>query len=276
MAEVPYGPVMETSTNKPQKRVLGDDITNFDTTTGPPKQKKKNSPPDEFVGGWSADDLSSSEPHSDATEGSVMARQTYGFTLVLQQRHSSEIASSVEFYVHKAPNAVEAVQARKSGKAMTFVPTPEQPLEQMPTGGGVCHVKNASKISPDVVGVNESYVDSTKKARDRQARQLEGKSKGPLKKGETRARPFRLWRSDREEQSASPWYTDCQTAFRDCKRRWPNVDKKHPDFETTRMGKNVVLLLPGKDPRKIPGCSAKWKSLRDNTKWKLEWKKPGA
>ena len=197
MAEVPYGPVMKPSTDAPPKREFAANITNKDTTTSPPKRQKTESPPDEFVGGWSAADLSSSEPHSDATIEGTMARQTYGFPLVVQLRHSSEIASSTEFYVHKAPNAVDAVQARRSGALLTFVPTPEQPLEQMPTGGGVSHVNNVSKISSDVVGVNEGLSAAAKKAHEVIARKKQARGTGSTVKGETRAPSFSVWFDDK-------------------------------------------------------------------------------
>ena len=79
------------------------------------------------------------------------------------------------------------------------------------------------------------------------------------------------------DKEASPWYTHGKKAVEDCKRRWPNVAKTHPDYATTKMTNDLVQLLQGKDPRSIHGCSRKSMiSLRDNTKWKLEWKKPGA
>ena len=199
MAGVTYGPFMKTASGEQPKRVFGD-ITNAEnSTTGPPKQKKKESPPDEFVGGWSAVDLSSSEPHSDATEESEVARRTYGMRAVLQRRHAPQITEDVTFYEHKAPNAVEAAKARQSGVALlAFVPTSEQPFEEMPLDGGVSHTSHVPEISSDVVGVSEIGQQQSKVAIEAHARQRQAKIKGrkggpKTTKGTTYAASFSVW-----------------------------------------------------------------------------------
>ena len=196
MAEVPYGPFMKTAPGKPPKRVF-DNISNKGTTTGPPKKpKKKPSVKTQYVGGWSEADLSSSEPHSDATEESEVARRTYGMRAVLQRRHAPQISKDTEYYDHVEPNAAKAAKARQSGGGLlTFVPTSEQPLEDMPIDGGISHTSHVPEISSDVVGVNEVNAASGALGHEANARkkQKQGKGKGKGTAGVTRAPPFKVW-----------------------------------------------------------------------------------
>ena len=95
----------------------------------------------------------------------------------------------------------------------------------------------------------------------------------------SRGPQFRLWLSSKEGPEDSPWYSDCTRAVADCKRRWPNVAKKHPDFETTKMTYNLLSALSGRNVRKLCKSEAEVRTLANtvaNTNWKLEWKKLGA
>ena len=275
MAEIIDADMTPAADVQLQKRSFAADITNQNTTTSSRKKSKPESPPDEFVGGWSEADLSSSEPHSDATEGSEVARRTYGMRAVMQRRQAPKITEDVTFYEHKAPNAVEAAKARQSGVALlAFVPTSEQPLEEMPIDGGVSHTSHVPEISPDVVGVNEVMAASAALGREVNARKKQSKTSGGFrKKGSKIAPEFRVWLSTKEGPEASPWYTDVPKAAADCKRRWPvETAKGYPDYAITKITKQLISLLQGTSPAKFLGSQERIKWDRDNTKWQLAWK----
>ena len=56
-------------------------------------------------------------------------------------------------------------------------------------------------------------------------------------------------------------------ALADCKRRWPNVDKNHPDYATTKITKDLLMVLQGTPLRKFEKSTQKGLERdRDNTK----------
>ena len=261
MAGVTYGPFMKTASGEQPKRVFGD-ITNAEKTTmGPPKKpKKKKSPPDEFVGGWSETDLSSSEPHSDATEESEVARRTYGMRAVLQRRHAPQIAEAVTFYEHKAPNAVEAAKARQSGGGLlTFVPTSEQPLEDMPIDGGISHTSHVPEISPDVVGVNEKYAASGAYGREVKARKKQSCGIGSRPSKGTVFSPSFSVRFDGE--LVGKYEGRWASALPDIKHKCPGK----------KLTQNMLSCLLGINKRKLMSEHPCLKDQLDATKFTAEY-----
>ena len=62
-------------------------------------------------------------------------------------------------------------------------------------------------------------------------------------------------------------------AVADCKKRWPNVAKTHPDYATTKMTQDLAQVMQGKSIRTFEASKqAGLKRARDITKWKLAWK----
>ena len=78
-----------------------------------------------------------------------------------------------------------------------------------------------------------------------------------------------MWRGDREDQEATPWYTNSNDAYKSCLLRWPNVAKDHADYATTKMTKEMLHVMQGKSARKFPPGVGKAVKV---TKWKLALK----
>ncbi|CAH0380294.1 unnamed protein product [Pelagomonas calceolata] len=222
MAEIIDADMTPAADLRQQKRSFAKDITNKDTTTSSRKKSKPESPPEEFVGGWSTEDLSSSEPHSDATEESEVARRTYGMKAVVQRRHAPQISKDTNYYEHVEPNAAKAAKARQSGEGLlTFVLTSEQPLEDMPIDGGISHTSHVPEISSDVVGVHEARSAGAKNSNEVQSRKKQGRgkgTKGPKLKGVTRSPPFTVWFGD---ELVGKYEGGWQSALPDIKRKRP-------------------------------------------------------
>jgi hypothetical protein len=261
MAEVPYGPVMKPSTDAPPKRVLGDDITNKDTTTSPPKRQKtapKKKVRGPYVLKWTDADRHNSKPHSDATKEGAAVVRTYGLPLTLQARHSPDIASSTVFYALEAPNAAKAAKARKSGEMAKFVPTSEQPLEQPPINGGVSHKSSAFEISPDVVGVNEGKAASAALGNKVKARKKQARGNGSKVKGVARAPSFRVWF---DGELVGKYEGALPKVAPDIKQKRPG-EYMSQEMLSCLLGKNKQKLM-----RRLPSLEKKLKETKFTAEW---------
>ena len=251
-----------------QKRSFAADITNQGESQ--PK-KPKQDPKKKVLFEWSDADMANSKARVDATKAARACRRPYATIAALQLRHAPKsLSPNAAFYEHASPSAVDAVKARRSGVTLGA----KQPLKKRPLFGGMAHVSNAPAAPANIVGVNEKIAVASKKGIERQARQKQTQ-KGWATAGVTRAPEFRMWRIDQEGPEDSPWYTDTQKAEVDCKRRWPNVAKTHPDYETTKMTNKLLRALTGRSPRSICGSRAEARTLEKTvaaTKWKLAWK----
>ena len=263
---------MKTSTNESQKRVFGD-ITNAKKKTKKTKKKKpKKEPLKKYTVNWSAAERARKEAPSDATKLSDALRQPYGVATRIQETHAPTIKPTAAFRVHEGADVLAAVKARKSGAAPS---APAGRLEKDPLWGGIAHADNAPAPPANIVGVDEKCAAASKKGRERQARQKQGRGKGGPRatKGSTFAPQFRLWRDDQEGPEAAPWYASYKDAVADCKKRWPNVAKTHPDYATTKMTQDLAQVMQGKSIRTFEASKqAGLKRARDITKWKLAWK----
>ena len=276
MADVTNDVDMETAADERLKRVFGD-ITNGEKKTKKTKKKKpKKEPPKKYTVNWSAAERARKEAPSDATKLSDACRQPYGVVTPIQETHAPKIKPSAAFHEHEGADAVKALQARKSGAAPS---APAGRLAKRPLWGGISSRKNAPLPPANIVGVHEINAANGKLGCELQQRKKQmNAAKMP---GSTLEKPsFQIWRKDKEIQEASPWYTGVSSAtLADCKRRWPNVAKKHPDFETTKMTYNLLSALSGRNVRKLCKSEAEVRTLANtvaNTNWKLEWKKLGA
>jgi len=273
MAEVD---VKMTSAAEDQKRKFAADVTN--KPQGKTQRKKPKQDPKELVRfEWSDVDMASSKARVDATILARECRRPYDVTTAVQERHAPKsLPQSAAFYEHEGADAVAAVQARRSGAAPS---APAGRLAKRPLWGGISSRKNAPLPPANIVGVHEINAANGKLGCELQQRKKQmNAAKMP---GSTLEKPsFQIWRKDKEIQEASPWYTGVSSAtLADCKRRWPNVAKKHPDFETTKMTYNLLSALSGRNVRKLCKSEAEVRTLANtvaNTNWKLEWKKLGA
>ena len=280
MSDVRNDVEMQSAADERQKRAFGD-ITNGEKKTKKTKKKKpKKEPPKKYTVNWSAAERARKEAPSDATKLSDALRQPYGVATRIQETHAPTIKPTAAFRVHEGADVLAAVKARKSGAAPS---APAGRLEKDPLWGGIAHADNAPAPPANIVGVDEEVAAASKKANELQARKKQGRGKGGPKKqkGTTFSPEFKLWRIDKEgDKEASPWYTDINKALADCKRRWPSVDKKHPDYETTKLTSQMLQAMKGRYLPKICKSKAQVRTLANtvaNSKWKLAWKKqPGA
>ena len=279
MAELTNDVDMETSTNETHKRVFGE-ITNAGTTTGQPKKPKEEPEKKTYTLNWTAAERTTNAAPSNAMVLSDVCRQPYGIVTSIQETHAPTIKPTVAFHEHEGANILAAVKARKSGAAPS---APAGRLAKRPLWGGISSQKNAPRPPANIVGVDEEVAAASKKANELQARKKQARGKGGPKKqkGTTFSPEFKLWRIDKEgDKEASPWYTDINKALADCKRRWPSVDKKHPDYETTNLTSQMLQAMKGRYVEKICRSKAQARTLANtvaNSKWKLAWKKqPGA
>jgi len=272
MADVTNDVDMETAADERLKRVFGD-ITNGEKKTKKTKKKKpKKEPPKKYTVNWSATERARKEAPSDATKLSDACRQPYGVVTPIQETHAPKIKPSAAFHEHEGADAVKALQARKSGAAPS---APAGRLAKRPLWGGISSRKNAPAPPANIVGVHEKCAAASKKGLERQARQKQGRGKGGPRatKGSTFAPQFRLWRDDQEGPEAAPWYASYKDAVADCKKRWPNVAKTHPDYATTKMTQDLAQVMQGKSVNTFEASKqAGLKRARDITKWKLAWK----
>ena len=263
---------MQSAADERQKRAFGD-ITNGEKKTKKTKKKKpKKEPPKKYTVNWSAAERARKEAPSDATKLSDALRQPYGVATRIQETHAPTIKPTAAFRVHEGADVLAAVKARKSGAAPS---APAGRLEKDPLWGGIAHADNAPAPPANIVGVDEKCAAASKKGRERQARQKQGRGKGGPRatKGSTFAPQFRLWRDDQEGPEAAPWYASYKDAVADCKKRWPNVAKTHPDYATTKMTQDLAQVMQGKSIRTFEASKqAGLKRARDITKWKLAWK----
>ena len=272
MADVTNDVDMETAADERLKRVFGD-ITNGEKKTKKTKKKKpKKEPPKKYTVNWSAAERARKEAPSDATKLSDALRQPYGVATRIQETHAPTIKPTAAFRVHEGADVLAAVKARKSGAAPS---APAGRLEKDPLWGGIAHADNAPAPPANIVGVDEKCAAASKKGLERQARQKQGRGKGGPRatKGSTFAPQFRLWRDDQEGPEAAPWYASYKDAVADCKKRWPNVAKTHPDYATTKMTQDLAQVMQGKSVNTFEASKqAGLKRARDITKWKLAWK----
>ena len=272
MTEVSSDVEMQSAADERQKRAFGD-ITNGEKKTKKTKKKKpKKEPPKKYTVNWSAAERARKEAPSDATKLSDALRQPYGVATRIQETHAPTIKPTAAFRVHEGADVLAAVKARKSGAAPS---APAGRLEKDPLWGGIAHADNAPAPPANIVGVDEKCAAASKKGRERQARQKQGRGKGGPRatKGSTFAPQFRLWRDDQEGPEAAPWYASYKDAVADCKKRWPNVAKTHPDYATTKMTQDLAQVMQGKSIRTFEASKqAGLKRARDITKWKLAWK----
>ena len=264
MADVTNDVDMETAADERLKRVFGD-ITNGEKKTKKTKKKKpKKEPPKKYTVNWSAAERARKEAPSDATKLSDACRQPYGVVTPIQETHAPKIKPSAAFHEHEGADAVKALQARKSGAAPS---APARRLKKNPLWGGISSRKNAPPPPANIVGVHEKNAAASKKANDRKDRMKQQRAKGKP------SPEFQLWRGDKETREASPFYSSITDAYKDCQRRWPNVDKKHPDYATTKITQDLVGVLHGKSPNKFGVYKReRLREERDNTEWKFAWK----
>ena len=261
-----------TSAAEDQKRKFAADVTN--KPQGKTQRKKPKQDPKELVRfEWSDVDMASSKARVDATILARECRRPYDVTTAVQERHAPKsLPQSAAFYEHEGADAVAAVQARRSGAAPS---APAGRLAKRPLWGGISSRKNAPAPPANIVGVHEKCAAASKKGLERQARQKQGRGKGGPRatKGSTFAPQFRLWRDDQEGPEAAPWYASYKDAVADCKKRWPNVAKTHPDYATTKMTQDLAQVMQGKSVNTFEASKqAGLKRARDITKWKLAWK----
>jgi len=272
MSDVRNDVEMQSAADERQKRAFGD-ITNGEKKTKKTKKKKpKKEPPKKYTVNWSAAEQARKEAPSDATKLSDALRQPYGVATRIQETHAPTIKPTAAFRVHEGADVLAAVKARKSGAAPS---APAGRLEKDPLWGGIAHADNAPAPPANIVGVDEKCAAASKKGRERQARQKQGRGKGGPRatKGSTFAPQFRLWRDDQEGPEAAPWYASYKDAVADCKKRWPNVAKTHPDYATTKMTQDLAQVMQGKSVNTFEASKqAGLKRARDITKWKLAWK----
>ena len=249
------------------KRKLGTDITNAQEGASQSKKTKKE-PKEKVAFEWSAEDMASDVAPSDAMIVSVARRQVYRITTAIQATHAPKIKRATAFSSHAGSDAAEAVKARRSGAAPSAA---AGALKVPPLWGGISHVENAPSAPVGIVGgVSKKHVVAAALGDDRQARLKEARGKGKKKtKGVSLARPFQMWRGDREDQEATPWYTNSNDAYKSCLLRWPNVAKDHADYVTTKMTKEMLNVMQGKSARKFPPGVGKDVKV---TKWKLALK----
>lgn len=263
MADVRNDVEMQSAADERQKRVFGD-ITNGEKKTKKTKQKKpKKEPPKTYTLNWTAAERATKEAPSNAMLLSDVFRQPYAVSTAVQATHAPKIKDSAVFPVHEGANILAAVKARKSGAAPL---APAGRLKRNPLWGGISSRKNAPPPPANIVGVHEKNAAASKKANDRQDRMKQQRAKGKP------SPEFQLWRGDKEAREASPFYTSTAEAYKDCLRRWPNVDKKHPDYATTKITQDLVGVLHGKSPNKFGSKRERLREERDNTEWKFAWK----
>ena len=272
MAEVVDVVMAPAADAQQQKRSFAADITNQGESQ-PKKPKKEKEPPKIYTLKWTAAERATKEAPSNAMVLSDVFRQPYAICTAIQETHAPKIKPTAAFVVHEGANILAAVEARKSGGAPSV---PAGRLKRKPLWGGISSKQNAPASPVNIVGVDERLATYSQKGVELQARRGQSSKNGGKQKlkGVPCGAPFQVWRSDKEEQSASPLYYNVKDATKDCQRRWPNVAKKHPDYETTKMTNNMIMLLQGTNVHKISGCnkqSLRW--ARDNSKWSLAWKK---